>query len=202
VSRGTELVHVGILTRCGFSRSGPPQSILGLHLGNVSRDVPVGKNPTKVSTLNQFMNAGGNYPATDFWRLGWVSVRLQTTVVEQPYMYVLEVFADDLMRLGLYEAIKATCFGNNISIPTFYAILEMYYPVLGHSLHQSANWRCAPRDVGSIKLPNGFLTIGGVFSVCRRASTAGEEGTDPLRDISRAHVSFLHMSRLSFWLRS
>ena len=33
--------------------------------------------------------------------------------------------------LGLHEAVKATCFGININIPTFYAILEMYCPALG-----------------------------------------------------------------------
>ena len=41
-------------------------------------------------------------------------------------MYVLEVFRADLMRLGLHEAVRATRFGMNISVLTFYAILEMY----------------------------------------------------------------------------
>ena len=46
-------------------------------------------------------------------------------------MYVLEAFETDLKRLGLHEAVRATCFGINISIPTFYAILEMYCPASG-----------------------------------------------------------------------
>ena len=51
VSRCMESVHVGILTYNGFSRWGPPQSIIGLHPGNVSRDVPVGESPAKVPTF-------------------------------------------------------------------------------------------------------------------------------------------------------
>ena len=46
-------------------------------------------------------------------------------------MYALEVFDADLKRLGLHEAVSATCFGINISVPTFYAILEMYCLALG-----------------------------------------------------------------------
>ena len=60
---------------------------------------------------------------------------------------MLDVFTDDLIWLGLYKAIKATCFGISISIPTFYAILEMYCPAsrtfltpvgeLGMALHET-----------------------------------------------------------------
>ena len=39
---------------------------------------------------------------------------------------MLDVFEAPLKRLGLYEVVRATCFGINISIPTFYAIMEMY----------------------------------------------------------------------------
>jgi len=46
-------------------------------------------------------------------------------------MYVLEAFEADLKRLGLYEAVRAICFGINISVPTFYAVLEMYFLALG-----------------------------------------------------------------------
>ena len=58
VTRFTESVHVEILTFQDFSRTGPPQSIIGLHPGNVGRDVPVGENPIMVLTfLNQFVKA-------------------------------------------------------------------------------------------------------------------------------------------------
>ena len=46
-------------------------------------------------------------------------------------MYVLDVFDADLKRLGLHEAVRATCLRINISIPNFYAILEMYCPASG-----------------------------------------------------------------------
>jgi len=46
-------------------------------------------------------------------------------------MYVLGVFDGDLKWLGLHEAVIATCFGININIPNFYAILEIYCPTLG-----------------------------------------------------------------------
>ena len=118
-------VHVGILTSRGFSRSGPPRSILGLHPSNVSRDVPMGENLAKVSIfLNQLINVGGNYPVIDFRTPGWVSVFKQQWWSHLT-LNVFEVFANDLMQLGLYEACRAICFGINISIPTFYAILEM-----------------------------------------------------------------------------
>ena len=42
---------------------------------------------------------------------------------------MLEAFEDDLKQLGFHEAVRATYFGISISMPTFYAILEMYYPV-------------------------------------------------------------------------
>jgi len=135
MSQCTESVHVGILTHRGFSRCGPPRSILGLYPGNVSHDVPVGENPTKVSIfLNQFMNARGNYLAnylaTNFRTQGWVSVFKQQWWSSLT-LNVLEVFTDDLIGLGFYKAVRATYFGINISIPTFYAILEMYCPVSG-----------------------------------------------------------------------
>ena len=112
VSQTKKLVHVGILTSRGFSKSGPLQSILGLHPGNVSRDVPIGENPIKVSTfLNQFMNAGRNYPAMDFQTLGWVNVFKQQWW-SSLILYVLELFTDNLMQLGLYKAVGATSFGD------------------------------------------------------------------------------------------
>ena len=60
-----------------------------------------------------------------------MGVCLQATVVEHLTMYVLNVFDTDLKWLVLHEAVKATCFGINISIPNFYAILEMDCPTSG-----------------------------------------------------------------------
>ena len=57
----------GVLTHNGFTRSGPPRSVIGLHPGNVGHEVLVGENSAKVPTfLNQFVKAEGDYPATDF----------------------------------------------------------------------------------------------------------------------------------------
>ena len=41
-------------------------------------------------------------------------------------LYVLAHFEEDLERLGLYEAVRATCFGIQMSIANFYAIFELY----------------------------------------------------------------------------
>ena len=72
---------------------------------------------------------------------------------------------DDLMRLELYEGFRATCFRINISIPTFYAILEMYYPVsgtfftpvgeLGMALHEK--WEVLNLPIGSLPYEEYFL---------------------------------------------
>ena len=47
MSRSTESVHVGklIFPSPGYTRTGPPHCILGLHPGNVLPDIPVGENP-------------------------------------------------------------------------------------------------------------------------------------------------------------
>ena len=64
-------MHVGILILHGSTRSGPPCSVIGLHPGNVSREVLVGEIPTQVPTfLNWFVKTGGNYPAADFRTVG------------------------------------------------------------------------------------------------------------------------------------
>ena len=55
---------------------------------------------------------------------------LQVGVVEEPY-YVLNIFEVDLKGLEPYKVVRATCFGINISVPTFYAIMEMYCPASG-----------------------------------------------------------------------
>ena len=80
--------------------------------------------------MNRFIDVGGNYPVTDFQTPRWFSIFKQQWW-SSLILYVLEMFTDDLMRLGLYEAVRATCFGININIPTFYAILEMYCPTSG-----------------------------------------------------------------------
>ena len=57
VTQTTDSVHVGklIASSPGYTRAGPPRCILGLHLGNVLPDIPVGENqlwlrPLKISS--------------------------------------------------------------------------------------------------------------------------------------------------------
>jgi len=71
---------------------------------------------------------------------------------------VLDIFGADLKRLGLYKAVRATCFGNNTSIPTFYAIMEMYCPASGTFFTLVSELGMA-LNVGSIEPPYGFVTV-------------------------------------------
>jgi len=45
-------------------------------------------------------------------------------------LYVLEHFSTDLKRLGLCEAVRATCYRTEISVPNFFAIFKLYCPAL------------------------------------------------------------------------
>ena len=46
-------------------------------------------------------------------------------------LYVLAHFEEDLERLGLYEAVRVTCYGIQMSVANFYAIFELYCPSTG-----------------------------------------------------------------------
>jgi len=46
-------------------------------------------------------------------------------------LYVLVHFDEDLRRLGLYEAVRATCYGIQINVAKFYTIFELYCPGTG-----------------------------------------------------------------------
>ena len=43
-------------------------------------------------------------------------------------LYVLAHFEEDLERLRLYEAVRATCYGIQMSVVNFYAIFKLYWP--------------------------------------------------------------------------
>ena len=133
---------------------------MSLHPGIISRDVPVGENPAKVPTfLNQFMKAGGNYLATDFRTLGWVSAFKQHWWSSLT-LYVLEAFKDNLKRLGLHEAIRVTCFLIDIKHTHFLCYPRDVLSGVGDIFHTSWRaWDGVARDVRSIKPPNGFSTL-------------------------------------------
>jgi len=46
-------------------------------------------------------------------------------------LYILAHFEEDLERLGLREAIRATCYGIQMSVAKFYTIFELYYSATG-----------------------------------------------------------------------
>ena len=114
----------------GYSRAGPPRCILGLHPGNVLQDIPVGENSAVAQTFgNQFFRVHGNYPATDFRIPGWIHP--PKAWWRDLTLYILAHFEEDLERLGLYEPVRATCYGIQMSVANFYAIFELYCPATG-----------------------------------------------------------------------
>ena len=79
-------------------------------------------------------------------------------------LYVLAHFEGDLDRLGLYEAIRATCYGIQMSEANFYAIFELYCPAtgtfftpvgeLGMALHEM--WEVSALPLGSLPYEEYF----------------------------------------------
>ena len=49
-------------------------------------------------------------------------------MVERPDFVCLEHFDADLKKFGLCEAVRATCYATEISMPNCFAIFELYYP--------------------------------------------------------------------------
>ena len=138
VSKCMELVHVGILIFDGFSQSGPPRSIISLHLAMLVMMCPWGRiqlwspNSWTISwrqtiiTLPRFLdtrlgtfilsNSGGAVPHCTSWiPSGW-------------------------SKAAGYEAIRAICFGIKTNIPNFYTILELHCHLQGRSSRLSENW--------------------------------------------------------------
>ena len=100
----------------------------------------------------------------DFQTPGWVS-SFKKQWWSSLTLYVLEVFPDDLMRLGLYEAVRATCFRISISIPTFCTILEMYCPTLGTFFTPVGELGMALHEIWEVSnLPMGSLPYKEYFS--------------------------------------
>jgi len=68
--------------------------------------------------------------------------------------YVLDQFSGELERLGLYEAIRATYCRMEVSVPNFYAILELYYPST-----RTFFTLVGELGVALIKAPNGLSSL-------------------------------------------
>ena len=78
---------------------------------------------------NQFCKVNENYPATDFRALG--RIHPPKTWWMDLTTYILAHFEEDLERLNLYEAVRATCYGIDMNVACFYAIFELYCPASG-----------------------------------------------------------------------
>jgi len=71
---------------------------------------------------NQFLKVSGNYPATDFRAPGWIHPPQDQW--KNLAQYILAYFGKDLEKLGLHKAVRATCYGIQMSVANFYTILE------------------------------------------------------------------------------
>ena len=102
-----------------------------MHPGRVGQDLPRGENSVMAQIfLNQFIRVQGNYLARDFRAPGWVHPA-QKLWWRDLTLYVLDYFGEDLMRVGLHEAVRATCYGIKINVPNFFAIFKPYCPATG-----------------------------------------------------------------------
>jgi len=100
---------VGILKASshGYTRAGPPRCILGLHPENILQDIPVGENLAMAQTFdNHLFKVSDNYPMTKFSAPVWIHP--SKAWWKNLTLYVLAHFEEDLERLGLREAVRAT----------------------------------------------------------------------------------------------
>ena len=92
----------------------------------------------------------------DFRTPGWVCSSKQAWWSSLT-ICVLEVIDANLKLLRLHEAIRATCFRINISVSSFYAILEMYCPASGTFFTPAGELRMALHEMWEVcNLPMGF----------------------------------------------
>ena len=78
---------------------------------------------------NQFFRVNGNYPTMDFRTPGLIHP--PKAWWRDLTLYVLAHFEEDLESQGLREAIRATCYGIQMSVANFYAIFELCCPATG-----------------------------------------------------------------------
>ena len=149
---------------------------------------------------NQFFKVNDNYPAMDISALGWIHP--PKAWWKTFTLYVLAHFEEDLKRLGLHEAIRATCYGIQTSVANFYVIFELYCQATGTFFH-SCRWteHGFARDVGGLCLANGISSLWGILSLWSGVGATGEAGVCPVRDLPRFNVSLLHLLRCAWWLQ-
>jgi len=158
VTQTTESVHVGklIASSPDYTRAGPPHCRLGLHPGNILPDILVGENPVVARIFeNQFFKAHDNYPATDFRTPGWIHP--PKAWWRELTLYILAHFEEDLERLGLYEAVRATCYCTQMSVANFYTIFKLYCPAIRTFFRRIGHGFA--RDVGNLCFALGISPI-------------------------------------------
>ena len=109
---------------------------------------------------NQFLKVSGNYPAMDCRAPSWIHP--PKAWWKNLTLYVLAYFGEDLERLGLREAVRATYYDIQMSVANFYAIFELYYPatwtfftlVGGMALHEM--WEVSVLPMGSLPYEEYF----------------------------------------------
>ena len=73
-------------------------------------------------------------------------------------LYVLAHFEENLERLGLYEAVRATCYDIQMSVANFYAIFELYCLAKGIFFTPTSKLGMALHEMWEVSaLPKGSL---------------------------------------------
>ena len=120
--------------------------VVGLQPGLYRPEFPVGETPASGGTfIHQFKAAGGNYPASDFRTLGWIHFQ-EKGWWHRLTGHVIDNLGRLLIKAWLQTAGRAVKYGIPLSVPHFFALLEMYNPSsatfftpcgeLGFALHE------------------------------------------------------------------
>ena len=110
------------------ARPAGPQVISGLNPGLYRPEFPIGETPASGGAfIHQFKLAGGNYPASDFRTLGWVHHQ-EKGWWHRLTGHVIDNWGGLLTKARLQTAVRAVKYGLPLSVPHFFALLEMYNP--------------------------------------------------------------------------
>ena len=122
-------------------------------------------------------------------------------LVEELTLYVLAHFREDLERLRLREAVRATYYGIQINVTNFYAIFELYCPATGTFFTPVGELGMALHEMWEVSaLPMGSLPYEKYFPLRIRAGIIREIGACLVRDLQRADVPLLHLLGCTWWL--
>ena len=91
-------------------------------------------------------------------------------------LYVFAHFEEDLERLGLYDAVRATCYGIQMSVANFYAIFELYCLATGTFFTPVGELGMALYEMWEVSVAFGISPIRRIFPVRGGIGTSGEAG--------------------------